>query len=118
MSLSESDKDRIAAIVNRARDGYQNGNPELWKDGDPEIKLEEFFAGLGSEATRFAMSLLEQDIARLEERGPDPLIEQIDAIQRCAICGNPVQSRSGEMVKKHSGTSVCWPCFERDRLRR
>jgi hypothetical protein len=37
-------------------------------------------------------------------------------VQRCALCGEPVRSKSGKTAKKHPGTSVCWPCAERDRI--
>ena len=77
-SLSEAEKDRVAAEWHRLRDLYEKGAPELWRGGRPEARLAQAIADLGSEAAAYAASLSDQNVARLDERGSDPVIERID----------------------------------------
>jgi hypothetical protein len=80
VTLTESDKDRIAAIVHQVRNRYQAGDPEFWRGGHPERAMADAFAGLGPEETSFAIALLEQDIARLSERESDHVLDRVDAL--------------------------------------
>lgn len=88
MALSEDAKDRVAERVHRAIDCFQGGHPAYWRGGEPERKMSEDFAELTAEESHYAIVLVEQLMARLDERGSDPVLERIN---RC---------------RRHSGTSV------------
>ncbi len=79
MPLTETDKDRVAETLHRARAAIAAGDPRYWTGGDPEGKLANEMAALGPESADFALSLIGQDIARLDERGTDPVTDRIDA---------------------------------------
>jgi hypothetical protein len=79
---SEADKDRVAEVSRRLFKAYCDGDPLLWKGGEPEKRLsEEYDRLLTREEQAFALVLSAQYIAHLDESGPDPILGAIDEAQ-------------------------------------
>ncbi len=82
MSLTETDKDRVAKIWRQLHEAYCNADPFLWKGGEPEKRLsEEYNRLLSAEEQAYALELSRQYIAHLDEQGSDPVVERVDAAE-------------------------------------
>jgi hypothetical protein len=64
VSLTEADKDRVAAVFHEAWEHYASGDPSMWQGGHPEDKFVEALGDLGQEEGAYLLSLLGQRPAR------------------------------------------------------
>lgn len=92
MSLTEEDKDRLAILCHRLQADYLAGADYLWKGGRPEDKMHEAMSHLTREENDYVRTLTGQQLARMDERGKDPVLERVDA----AIARGESEVKRGE----------------------
>jgi hypothetical protein len=66
--MDQEAKDRVADFVHEQIERYARGDAELCRGGRPEEKLAEEFNGLSREEQRFALMLLDRQIAYEDEQ--------------------------------------------------